>query len=106
MVSIAASTTGAGKTDQAGRGELTCMRALFATSEFPPGVSIALKCFFAVLELLVIGAGVYVFRKREQLFGYKGKEGDTYASANLRLAMVVLIWIHAVIFMAIMIFEV
>jgi len=82
------------------------MRALFATSEFPPGVSIALKCFFSVLELLVIGAGVYVFRRREQLFGYKGKEGDTYASANLRLAMVVLIWVHAVIFMAIMIFEV
>jgi hypothetical protein len=35
-----------------------------------------------------------------------GKEGDTYASANLRLAMVVLIWVHSVIFGAIMIFEV
>ena len=80
------------------------MQALFAISEVPSGVSAALKVFFTVLELLVIGAGIYVFRRREQLFGYKGKEGDTYASANLRLAMVVLIWIHAVIFTAIMIF--
>jgi hypothetical protein len=58
-----------------------------------PAVSAALKGFFSVLELLIIGAGFYVFRKREKLFAYKGKEGDTYASANLRLAMVVIIWI-------------
>jgi hypothetical protein len=82
------------------------MEALLATSQMPASVSAALKVFFSVLELLVIGAGVYVFRKREKLFAYKGKEGDTYASANLRLAMVVLIWVHAVIFTAIMIFEV
>jgi hypothetical protein len=42
----------------------------------------------------------------EALFAYKGKEDDTYASANLLLAIVVLIWVHAVIFTAIMIFEV
>jgi hypothetical protein len=82
------------------------MEALLATSQLPASVSAAFKVFFSVLELLVIGAGVYVFRKREKLFAYKGKEGDTYASANLRLAMVVLIWVHAVIFTAIMIFEV
>ena len=62
--------------------------------------------FFVVVELLIIGAGIYVFRKRENLFAYKGKEGDTSASANLRLAMVVLIWVHAIIFGAVMIFEV
>jgi hypothetical protein len=77
-----------------------------AISRLPPGVSLALKVFFSLLELLVIGAGIYVFRRREKLFAYKGKESDTYASANLRLAMVVLIWVHAVIFTAIMIFEV
>jgi hypothetical protein len=54
----------------------------------------------------IIGAGVYVFRSREKLFGYLGSEGDTYASANLRLAMVVIIWVHSVILTAIMIFEV
>ncbi len=61
--------------------------------------------FFGLLELLLIGAGIHVFRRRKMLFGYKGVEGDTYASANLRLAMVVLVWIHAVILMAVMIFE-
>jgi len=82
------------------------VQLLFALSNAPPEVSIALKGFFALVELLIIGAGVYVFRSREKLFGYRGKEGDTYASANLRLAMVVLIWIHSVIIAAIMIFEV
>jgi hypothetical protein len=82
------------------------MESLFAMSKMPPGVSVALKVFFVILELLIIGAGIYVFRIREKLFAYKGKEGDTSASANLRLAMVVLIWVHAVIFMFIMIFEV
>ena len=82
------------------------MDELFAVSRLPPDVSGALKTFFVVLELLIIGAGIYVFRRREKLFAYKGKEGDTYASANLRLAMVVLIWIHAAIFTALMIFQV
>ena len=82
------------------------VQLLSALSNAPPEVSIALKSFFAVVELLIIGAGVYVFRSREKLFGYLGKEGDTYDSANLRLAMVVLIWVHSVIIAAIMIFEV
>jgi hypothetical protein len=90
----------------AGGRRIEYMEALLAISTLPPGVSGVLKAFFLVLELLVIGAGIYVFRKREKLFGYKGKEGDTYASANLRLAMVVLIWVHAVIFGALMIFRV
>jgi hypothetical protein len=72
----------------------------------PAGAVVALKVVFSVLELLIIGAGIYVFRERRKLFGYRGAEGDTYASANLRLAMVVLIWIHAVIVTAIMIFEI
>lgn len=49
-----------------------------------------MKVFFGFLELLVIGAGIYIFRQRKKLFGFK-KEGDTYASANLRMMMVFLI---------------
>lgn len=79
---------------------------LSALSNARPEISIALKGFFGAIELLIIGAGVYVFRSREKLFGYLGSEGDTYASANLRLAMVVIIWVHSVILTAIMIFEV
>ena len=67
---------------------------------------VGLKVFFAILELLLIGAGIYIFRQRKKLFGYKGEEGDTYASANLRMIMVVLVWVHAVIITALMIYEV
>ena len=82
------------------------MEAFLAASRIGPGASIALKIFFFFVEVLIIYAGIYFIRSRERFFGYKGQEGDTYASANLRLAMVVLIWIHSVVVGAIMIFEV
>jgi len=80
------------------------MEPLFAG--LPPGASLALKVFFSVVELLIIGAGIYVFQGRKKLFVHIGEEGDTSASANLRLAMVVIIGVHSVILTAIMIFEV
>jgi hypothetical protein len=52
---------------------------------------VAAKLFFVVLELLIIAAGIYLFCSGETLFAYKGKKGDTYLSANLCLAMVVII---------------
>ena len=67
---------------------------------------VGLKVFFAILEVLIIAAGIYMYRQRKRFFGYKGEEGDTYASANLRMIMVVLVWIHAVIITALMIYEV
>ena len=82
------------------------MQMLSALSSNAPGASIALKIFFALTEVLIIAAGIYLIRCRNKLFGYKGSEGDTYASANLRLAMLVIIWIHAIIMNTIMIFEV
>jgi hypothetical protein len=39
-----------------------------------PGVSVALKLFFSVIELLVIGAGIYLFRQREKLLGIRGRK--------------------------------
>jgi hypothetical protein len=65
-----------------------------------------LKVFFGVVLLLLIGAGIYMFRNRRKFFGYTGDSSDSYASANLRMWMVILIWIHSVIITAIMIFEV
>jgi hypothetical protein len=67
---------------------------------------VGLKVFFAVLEVLILAAGFYIFQNRKKFFGYKGEEGDTYASANLRMIMVVLVWIHTVIITALMIYEV
>lgn len=82
------------------------MDELLAVSRSGAGSVVGLKVFFAVLELLLIGAGIYIYRERKKLFGYKGEEGDTYASANLRMIMVVLVWIHAVIITGLMIYEV
>ncbi len=70
------------------------------------GNAIGLKVFFGVLFLLVFSAGLYIIRKRKTFFGYRGNEGDSYASANLRMWLVILVWIHAVIITALMIFEV
>jgi hypothetical protein len=65
-----------------------------------------LKVFFSFAFLLLIAAAIYLFSNRKRFFGYHGDPGDTRASANLRLWMVVLILIHAIVITAIMIFEV
>ena len=82
------------------------MEEFFAVSRSGAGSVAGLKVFFAMLELFIIGAGIYIFRNRKKLFAYRKEEGDTYASANLRMVMVVLVWIHAVIITALMIYEV
>ena len=67
---------------------------------------IGLKVFFSTLLLFVLIGGFYVFRIREKMFGHKGDSADSYASANLRMWMVVLVWIHAVIILVAMIYRV
>jgi hypothetical protein len=81
------------------------MEAFPATSRVGPDASIALKIFFAFVELLIIYAGIYFIWNRGRFLGSKDQAGDTYASANLRLAMVALIWVHSVLVGGIMIFE-
>lgn len=78
------------------------MNPFLAATTAPVG----LRVFFAFLLLMVLSAGYYMFRNRKQFFGYHGQEGDTYASANLRMWLVILVWIHAVVITAVMIFEV
>lgn len=82
------------------------MEELLAVSRSGAGSAVGLKVFFAVVEVLIIAAGFYIYRNRKKFFGYKGEEGDTYASANLRMIMVVLVWIHAAIITALMIYEI
>ncbi len=65
-----------------------------------------LRVFFAALLLLVVAAGFYILRHREKFFSHAGAESDSYASANLRMWLVILVWIHAVLIAALMIFEV
>ena len=53
----------------------------------------ALRVFFAVCLLLVFLAGIYVFSKRKQLFGRDPHvTNDSWASRNLRLWQVLLVW--------------
>ncbi len=75
---------------------------LIAATANPAG----LRVFFGILLTAVLAAGVYMFRNRKQFFGYHGDDGDTYASANLRMWLVILVWLHAAVITAIMIFEV
>ena len=82
------------------------MEIILAASKLGPGAAIALKIFFGFLELLLISAGIYFIRNRKKFFRQTPEEGDTYAAANLRMALVVLVWIHSVILTGIMIFEV
>lgn len=79
---------------------------LLAVSRSGAGSVAGLKIFFAILEVLIVAAGIYIFRCRKKLFAYRHEEGDTYASSNLRMIMVVLVWIHAVVITALMIYEV
>ncbi len=68
--------------------------------------SLPLKGFFSVAFILLISAAIYFIRNRKKFFGYHGDPGDTYASANLRMWMVILILIHAIVITGIMILEV
>ncbi len=56
--------------------------------------------------LLLLASAFYMVRSRKKFFSHTGDPGDTYASANLRMWMVILILIHAIIITTIMIFEV
>lgn len=82
------------------------MQALLPASRSGAGSVVPLQIFFALLEIAIIAAGIYMFRNRERFFGFKGKENDNYASAQLRMIMVVLVWIHAVIVTGLLIFEI
>ncbi len=64
-----------------------------------------LRVFFSALLLLVLAAGFYMLRNRNKFFAHTGDASDSYASANLRMWLVILVWIHAVIITALMIFE-
>jgi hypothetical protein len=78
------------------------MSAILAATRAGP----ALRVFFVFLLVVLLTATFYLLRNRQKFFSYKGDPGDTYASANLRLWMVVLILIHAIVITTIMIFEV
>jgi hypothetical protein len=57
-------------------------------------VTIALRIFFGLCLVAVFFAGIYVLRRRKQWFGQDPHvTSDTWASRNLRLWQVLLVWI-------------
>ena len=69
--------------------------------------ALGLRIFFGFLLVGVVTVGIYVFRIREKLFSHrKGDSTDSYASSNLRMWLVLLVWLHAVVILTLMIFEV
>jgi hypothetical protein len=68
--------------------------------------SLELRTFFSVLLVLLLAVAAYMLRNYRRFFSHTGDPGDTYALANLRLWMVILILVHAIVITAIMIFEV
>lgn len=56
----------------------------------------ALRVFFGFCLVAVFLAGVYVFSKRKELFGRDPHvTNDSWASRNLRLWQVLLVWVLA-----------
>ena len=57
-------------------------------------VTIALRVFFGLCLVTVFFAGLYVIRRRKELFGRDPHvTSDTWASRNLRLWQVLLVWV-------------
>lgn len=58
---------------------------------------LALRIVFSICLVLVLLAGVYVFRIRKHLFERDPQVvGDHWAARNLRLWQVILVWLLAV----------
>jgi hypothetical protein len=66
-----------------------------------------LRVFFGLLLFLLLCAGFYMLRNRNKFFGHTAADPtDSYASANLRMWLVILVWLHAVVITSLMMFEV
>jgi hypothetical protein len=71
------------------------IRLLAATHQLQD-VAVVLRAIFSICLVAVILAGLYVIKKRRELFGRDPHvTADTWASRNLRLWQVILVWILA-----------
>ena len=57
----------------------------------------ALRVFFSVCLVIVLLAGLYIFKNRKKFFAADPHvTGDHYGARNLRLWQVILVWILAI----------
>ena len=67
----------------------------------------ALRVLFSLCLVAVILAGLWVIRKRKELFGRDPHvAADTWASRNLRLWQVLLVWVLAMELLIAMLFRI
>jgi hypothetical protein len=58
---------------------------------------LALRIFFSACLVMVIFAGLYIFKNRKRFFGRDPQvTADHYGARNLRLWQVILVWILAI----------
>ena len=58
---------------------------------------LALRIFFSICLVVVIIAGVYIFKNRQNFFAQDPNvTADHYGARNLRLWQVILVWILAI----------
>ncbi len=70
-------------------------------------VTVALRIFFTACLVAVFFGGIYILRRRKQWFGQDPQvTADTWASRNLRLWQVLLVWILAMELLITMLFRI
>ena len=73
------------------------MIALLAIVHSHAESALALRIFFSVCLVIVIFAGLYVFKNRQGFFARDPHvTADHYGARNLRLWQVILVWILAI----------
>ncbi|HJT80563.1 MAG TPA: hypothetical protein VJ719_05140 [Chthoniobacterales bacterium] len=70
-------------------------------------VTIALRVFFTICLIVVFFSGIYIIRRRKEWFGRDPHvTSDTWASRNLRLWQVLLVWVLAMELIITMLFRI
>jgi len=70
-------------------------------------VALALRIFFSICLVAVFLSGIYILKNRKRFFGRDPQvTTDTWASRNLRLWQVLLVWILAMELLIGMLFRV
>jgi hypothetical protein len=73
------------------------MNAIFAAIHSHAESVLALRIFFSICLVIVILAGLYVFKNRQRFFSRDPDvTADHYGARNLRLWQVILVWILAI----------
>ena len=84
-----------------------CCVQLAETAHKLGDVAVALRIFFSICLIAVFFAGLYILRQRKRFFGRDPQvTTDTWASRNLRLWQVLLVWILAMELLIGMLFRV